>query len=36
MTTAQAIGTHLLAAWVGAAIGVISLALVMGARDGQD
>ena len=32
MTIAQAIGTNLLAAWIGAAIGVVSLALVMGAR----
>lgn len=29
---AQAIGTHLLAAWIGAAIGVLALALLVGGR----
>lgn len=33
MTIAQAIGTHLLAAWIGAAIGIFSLALLMGAKN---
>ena len=32
MTIAQAIGTHLLAAWIGAEIGVLALALLIGAR----
>ena len=36
MTIAQAIATHLLAAWTGAAIGVVSLALLVGGRDVRD
>ena len=33
MTIAQAIATHLLAAWAGAAIGIVSLALLMGGSE---
>jgi hypothetical protein len=36
MTIAQTIATHLLAAWTGAVIGVLALALAMGGRDGRD
>lgn len=32
MTIAKAIATHLLAAWIGAAIGVMSLAMVIGGK----
>ena len=33
MTIAQTIATHLLAAWIGGAIGVFSLALLMGGKE---
>lgn len=33
MTIAQAIATHLLAAWIGAAIGVVSMAFLVGAKN---
>ena len=32
MTIAQAIGTNLLAAWIGAAIGIFSLAMLIGGK----